>query len=98
VACAGVTLAAVATAINVELRDATIRAEGDLDFRGTLGVSKETPVGFQQIRLYFDLDTDADDEQVATLIRLTERYCVVLQTLRHSPEITTTTAKKPEIK
>jgi uncharacterized OsmC-like protein len=98
VACAGVTLAAVATAINVELRDATIRAEGDLDFRGTLGVSKETPVGFQHIRLYFDLDTDAADELVATLIRLPERYCVVLQTLRHSPEITTTTAKKSEIR
>ncbi|MEO8606552.1 MAG: OsmC family protein [Chloroflexota bacterium] len=94
VACAGVTLAAVSTAINVELRDATIRAEGDLDFRGTLGVSKEAPVGFQHIRLYFDLDTDAADEQIATLIRLTERYCVVLQTLRQSPEITTTSSKK----
>jgi uncharacterized OsmC-like protein len=89
VACAGVTLAAVASAINLELRDATIRAEGDLDFRGTLGVSKETPVGFQRIRLFFDLDTDASDEQIATLIRLTERYCVVLQTLRQSPEIET---------
>ena len=93
VACAGVTLAAVATAINVELRDATIRAEGDLDFRGTLGVSKEVDVGFQNIRLYFDLDTEASDEQVATLIRLTERYCVVLQTLRQSPEIKTTATK-----
>jgi uncharacterized OsmC-like protein len=94
VACAGVTLAAVSTAINVPLRDATIRAEGDLDFRGTLGVSKEAPVGFQRIRLYFDLDTDATDEQIATLIRLTERYCVVLQTLRQPPDIITTPARK----
>lgn len=95
-ACAGVTLKAVATAIGVELRDAVIRAEGDLDFRGTLGVSKEVPVGFQRIRLYFDLDTDATDEQLATLIRLTERYCVVFQTLRQSPELQvsrTTTSK-----
>ncbi|HVJ15262.1 MAG TPA: OsmC family protein, partial [Polyangiaceae bacterium] len=79
VACAGVTLRAVATAIGVELRDAVISAEGDLDFRGTLGVSKEAPVGFRAIRLRFALDTDASDEQVATLLRLTERYCVVLQ-------------------
>ncbi len=81
VACAGVTLGAVATGLGIALRDATIRAEGDLDFRGTLGVSKEAPVGFQGIRLYFDLDTDADAEQLATLQRLTERYCVVYQTL-----------------
>jgi uncharacterized OsmC-like protein len=87
VACAGVTLNAVATAIEVELRSGTVRAEGDLDFRGTLGVSKETPVGFQRIRLHFDLDTDAPADKVATLIRLTERYCVVYQTLRQSPEI-----------
>jgi len=87
VACAGVTLAAVATAINVDLRDATIHAEGDLDFRGTLGVSKEVPVGFREIRLRFDLDTDASAEQIATLIRLTERYCVVYQTLRQSPQL-----------
>lgn len=93
VACAGVTLAAVATSIGFELRDATIRAQGDLDFRGTLGVSKEVAVGFQRIRLYFDLDTDAPDEEVKTLIRLTERYCVVLQTLRQSPEVITTYAK-----
>ena len=86
VACAGVTLRAVATAIGVELRDATITAEGDLDFRGTLGVDKETPVGFERIRLNFALATDAPEEQLATLIRLTERYCVVLQTLRRSPE------------
>ncbi len=87
VACAGVTLGAVATSLGIELRDAVVRAEGDLDFRGTLGVSKEAPVGFQAIRLTFDLDTDASEEQRATLIRLTERYCVVYQTLRHSPEI-----------
>ncbi len=93
VACAGVTLAAVATSIGVELLDATIRAEGDLDFRGTLGVSKEIAVGFQRIRLYFDLDTQAPDEQIETLIRLTERYCVILQTLRNAPEITTTSTK-----
>ncbi|MBE7550139.1 MAG: OsmC family protein [Anaerolineales bacterium] len=87
VACAGVTLQAVATAIGVNLRDAVVSAEGDLDFRGTLGVSKETPVGFRDIRLRFDLDTDADEEQLKSLIRLTERYCVVYQTLRRAPEI-----------
>src|SRR5215469_8024151 len=86
-ACAGVTMAAVATSIGVTLRGGTVRAEGDLDFRGTLGVSKEVPVGFQQIRLRFDLDTDASEEQIATLSRLTERYCVVYQTLRQSPAI-----------
>jgi uncharacterized OsmC-like protein len=88
VACAGVTLRAVATAIGVELRRATVTAEGDLDFRGTLGVSKEVPVGFRDIRLRFDLDTDADEAQRANLVRLTERYCVVLQTLRKPPPIT----------
>ncbi len=87
VACAGVTLNAVATAIGVELRDARIRAEGDLDFRGTLGVDRDTPVGFRQIRLQFDLDTDADAEQLESLMKLTERYCVVLQTLSGSPEL-----------
>jgi uncharacterized OsmC-like protein len=87
VACAGVTLRAVATALGIQLRDARVRAEGDLDFRGTLGVSKEVPVGFRNIRLHFDLDTNATDEQRATLIRLTERYCVVLQTLRQPPPI-----------
>jgi len=87
VACAGVTLNAVATAIGVELRDATLNAEGDLDFRGTLGVSKDVPVGFRDIRLKFILDTDASDEQLATLIRLTERYCVVYQTLVHPPKL-----------
>jgi uncharacterized OsmC-like protein len=87
VACAGVTLNAVATALNIQLRDAKIRAEGDLDFRGTLGVSKEVPVGFQHIRLFFELDTDAAEEQLATLLRLTERYCVVYQTLKVAPNI-----------
>jgi uncharacterized OsmC-like protein len=87
VACAGVTLNAVATAIGVSLRDATVHAEGDLDFRGTLGVSKEAPVGFRAIRLRFDLDTDATDEQIASLLKLTERYCVVLQTLRNPAQI-----------
>lgn len=91
VACAGVTLRAVATAIDVPLGDnTTIRAEGDLDFRGTLGVSKEVPVGLQNIRLIFDLETDATDEQIATLLRLTERYCVVFQTLRVPPQLSTT--------
>jgi uncharacterized OsmC-like protein len=87
VGCAGVTLRAVATALGIPLRDATIRAEGDLDFLGTLGVSKDVPVGFKQIRLHFDLDTDASEEQRANLIRLTERYCVVYQTLSQSPQI-----------
>lgn len=87
VACAGVTLGAVATALGIHLRDATVRAEGDLDFRGTLGMSKEVPVGFRHIRLHFDLDTDATAEQLATLRRLTERYCVVYQTLTAPPEI-----------
>jgi len=81
VGCAGVTLSAVATALGIPLRGATIKAEGDLDFRGTLGVSKDVPVGFKEIRLNFDLDADASEEQLATLIRLAERYCVVYQTL-----------------
>jgi uncharacterized OsmC-like protein len=87
VACAGVTLNAVATALGIELRDASLEAEGDLDFRGTLGVSKEAPVGFQNIRLRISLDTDASEDQLATLLRLTERYCVVYQTLVHPPAI-----------
>jgi uncharacterized OsmC-like protein len=87
VACAGVTLRAVATALDIPLRDATVCAEGDLDFRGTLAVAKEVPVGFQRIRLRFDLDTDASAEQLSTLVRLTERYCVVYQTLAHPPKI-----------
>ena len=88
VACAGVTLRAVATAIGVEVREGTVSAEGDLDFRGTLAVSKEAPVGFKDIRLHFHLDTTASQEQLESLIRLTERYCVVYQTLRRTPEIT----------
>jgi len=87
VACAGVTLRAVATALDIPLHDATVRAEGNLDFRGTLAVSKEVPVGFQQIRLHFDLETNAKAEQIATLLRLTERYCVVYQTLARPPKI-----------
>jgi len=87
VACAGVTLNAVATAIGVTIRNGKILAEGDLDFRGTLGVVKDVPVGFQRIRLKFDLDTDATEDQLATLLRLTERYCVVFQTLVKPPEI-----------
>ena len=86
-ACAGVTMAAVATAIGVNLRGGTVRAEGDLDFRGTLGVAKDAPVGFQRIRLEFVVDTDASAEQLATLRRLTERYCVVYRTLRQPPLI-----------
>ena len=95
VGCAGVTLRAVATALEIPLRDATIRAEGDLDFRGTLAVSKEVPVGFQNIRLRFDLDTDATPEQVATLLKLTERYCVVYQTLTRPPKIDISHQAKP---
>lgn len=87
VACAGVTLAAVATATGIVVRSGTVQAEGDLDFRGTLGVDKSVPVGFQRIRLHFDLDTDASEEQMSTLMRLTERYCVVYQTLCRSPEV-----------
>ena len=86
-ACAGVTIGAVATAIGVEIRDGRVLAEGDLDFRGTLGVSRDAPVGFQRIRLHFDLETDASEEQLASLIRLTERYCVVYQTLRGSVDV-----------
>jgi uncharacterized OsmC-like protein len=87
-ACAGVTLNAVATALEIPLRGGRIRVEGDLDFRGTLGVAKDAPVGFTDIRLTFELDSDASEEQLATLIKLTERYCVVYQTLRSAPEIT----------
>jgi uncharacterized OsmC-like protein len=88
VACAGVTLNAVATALGIPLRDASLQAEGDLDFRGTLGLSKDVPVGFQAIRLNITLDTDASEEQLATLLKLTERYCVVYQTLAHPPAVT----------
>jgi uncharacterized OsmC-like protein len=88
VACAGVTLRAVAAALGIELRRAIVSAEGDLDFRGTLGVSKEAAVGFTDIRVRFDLETDASEEQRASLLKLTERYCVVLQTLRRPPQVT----------
>jgi uncharacterized OsmC-like protein len=87
VACAGVTLRAVATSLQIPISGGTVHAEGDLDFRGTMAVSKEAPVGFTSIRLGFELDTDASDEQIATLLRLTERYCVVYQTLAHPAQL-----------
>jgi uncharacterized OsmC-like protein len=87
VACAGVTLAAVATSLGIDISAGDVSAEGELDFRGTLGVDREAPVGFRSIRLRFELDTDAGAEQLDTLLRLTERYCVVLQTLTASPEL-----------
>jgi uncharacterized OsmC-like protein len=87
VACAGVTLKAVATALGIELKDAALTAEGDLDFRGTLGVAKDAPVGFREIRLKFDLKSDAPEEQLRKLIELTERYCVVMQTIRNAPPV-----------
>ena len=87
VACAGVTLNSVATALGVDLRDATVHAEGDLDFRGTLGVDKTAAVGFKAIRLRFELDTDAPKDQIDKLLQLTERYCVVYQTLRRPPPL-----------
>lgn len=89
VACAGVTLSAVATAMDIPVQSGHLRAEGDLDFRGTLGVSKEVPVGFKDIRLRITLDTTAPPDKIAKLIELTERYCVVLQTLRTSPNVKT---------
>ena len=88
VACAGVTLRAVATSLGIEVSGGTVRAEGDLDFRGTLAVAKDAPVGFTSIRLSFDLDTGASQEQLGTLMRLTERYCVVYQTLAQPAELT----------
>jgi len=90
VACAGVTLKAVATALEIPLRKAIVRAEGDLDFRGTLGVDRAAPVGFQAIRLVFDLDTDAAQDKIDTLLKLTERYCVVFQTLNQRPQLSAT--------
>jgi len=87
VACAGVTLNAVATAMGITINDGTVKAEGDLDFRGTLGVSKEVPVGFKAIRLSFTLDCDADEEKLQKLLQLTERYCVVYQTIRSGTSI-----------
>jgi uncharacterized OsmC-like protein len=95
VACAGVTLNAVATAIGSSLSEGIVQAEGDIDFRGTLGVSKEVPVGFQNIRLHFHLEADASEDQSTRLIQLTERYCVVYQTLQHSPKIDITRAALP---
>ncbi|HJQ48766.1 MAG TPA: OsmC family protein [Amycolatopsis sp.] len=92
-ACAGVTLRAVATSLGLEIRGGTVHAEGDLDFRGTLGVDKQAPVGFRAIRLTFALDTEADAAQLATLQRLTERYCVVYQTLRAATDVSTTFAE-----
>jgi uncharacterized OsmC-like protein len=89
VACSGVTLRAVATSLGIEVRAGAVHAEGDLDFRGTLGVDRDAPVGFRAIRLSFELETDADDEQLATLQRLTERYCVVYQTIAAAPALST---------
>jgi uncharacterized OsmC-like protein len=90
VACAGVTLNAVATALELPIKDARIRAEGDLDFKGTLGVDRNTPVGFKDIRMFFDIDGDLTEEQRATLLKLTERYCVVYQTLKSPPPVAVT--------
>jgi uncharacterized OsmC-like protein len=90
VACAGVTLRAVATSLQIAVRGGTVTAEGDLDFRGTLGVDRDAPVGFRAIRLRFDLDTDAGEEELGTLLRLTERYCVVLQTITAGPAVQAT--------
>jgi len=92
-ACAGVTLRSVATSLEIPVTGGTVTAEGDLDFRGTLAVDREAPVGFAAIRLRFDLDTSAGDEQLDTLIRLTERYCVVLQTITSAPEISVSRAR-----
>ena len=94
VACAGVTLRSVATAMGLPVRGGAVLAEGDIDFRGTLGVSKEVPVGFTAVRLRFELDTDATDEQLAKLVQVTERYCVVAQTLRAAVPVTSTTARR----
>jgi uncharacterized OsmC-like protein len=94
VACAGVTLRAVATALEFRLAGGRVRAEGDLDFRGTLGIDRDAPVGFRDIRLGFSLDTDEPQERIETLLRLTERYCVVLQTLRNAPPIAATIARR----
>lgn len=95
-ACAGVTLKAVATAMGIGIRSGAVTAEGDLDFRGTLGVAKDAPVGFKAIRLHFELDSDASPEQLANLFRLTERYCVNYQTLTHPPAIQVSHGKRTE--
>jgi uncharacterized OsmC-like protein len=94
VACAGVTLRSVATAMNLNVRSGAVLAEGDLDFRGTLGVSKEVPVGFSGVRLRFELDTDATDEQLAKLVQVTERYCVVAQTIRAAVPVISSAARR----
>jgi uncharacterized OsmC-like protein len=94
VACAGVTLKAVATALDFKLRSGSVRAEGDLDFRGTLGVAKDAPVGFGDIRLFFDLDTDEPQERIDALTKLTERYCVVFQTLAKPPRLVLTVTRE----
>ena len=93
VACAGVTLKAVATSLGIPIRRATIRAEGDLDFRGTLGVARDVPIGLTAIRLAYDVDADATPEQIAKLLQLTERYCVISQTLSHPPAVTHTLSR-----
>ncbi len=93
VACAGVTVKAVATALDIPLRSGKVSAEGDLDFRGTLGVAKDAPVGFAQIRLRFDLDTDATQDKLDQLLKLTERYCVVYQTIKSGPPVDVTLAR-----
>jgi len=90
VACAGVTLRAVATSLGIEVRSGTVRAEGDLDFRGTLAVDRDAAVGFRSIRLAFEIDSDAGEEDLETLLRLTERYCVVLRTIRDAPPVAAT--------
>lgn len=92
-ACAGVTLRAVATSLGLDVRGGTVRVDGDLDFRGTLAVDADAPVGFRDVRIRFDLDTDASAAQVDRLVRLTERYCVVLQTINHAPSVTVETAR-----
>ena len=94
VACSGVTLRAVSTALGIDVKSGRVEAEGDLDFRGTLGVDKEAPVGFQSIRLKFHLDTDAPQDKIDQLLKLTERYCVVLQTIRNSVEAKATVVRK----
>ena len=94
VACAGVTLKAVATAMEIDIREGQVRAEGDLDFRGTMGVDRSAPVGFVAVRLEFALDTEAEEQKVEKLIQLTERYCVVLQTIRQTPTISVRSLRK----
>jgi uncharacterized OsmC-like protein len=96
VACAGVTLRAVATSLEIPVAGGTVRAEGDLDFRGTLAVARDAPVGFTSVHLSFDLDTDASEEQIATLLRLTERYCVVLQSLAHPVPVSASAVKRTD--